>query len=57
MTKLRTFLAAALLTIPVFSLNASSLPTAAQVDVTVSTPSVAGTCFVYMGGRWWAYPC
>ena len=57
MNKLRTFLAAALLTIPVFSLNASSLPMEAQVDVTVSTPSVAGTCFVYMGGRWWAYPC
>lgn len=57
MNKLRTFLAAALLTIPVFSLSASSLPTEAKVDAVVSAPSVTGTCYFYMGGRWWAYPC
>jgi hypothetical protein len=57
MTKLRTFLAAALLTIPVFSLSASSLTTDVKIDGVSSTPSVAGTCYFYMGGRWWAYPC
>jgi hypothetical protein len=57
MTKLRTFLAAALLTIPVFSLSASSLTTDVRVDGIASTPSVTGTCYIFMGGRWWAYPC
>ncbi|HEY9183098.1 MAG TPA: hypothetical protein VIQ99_07850 [Gammaproteobacteria bacterium] len=57
MNKLRTFLAAALLTIPVFSLSASSLTTEAQVDGIASTPSVTGTCYYYIGGRWWAFPC
>jgi len=57
MTKFRTFLAAALLTIPVFSLSASSLTTDVQVDGIASTPSITGTCYIFMGGRWWAYPC
>ena len=57
MRKLRTFLAAALLTIPVMTLNASSLSADAPGYGLSSAQSLTGTCWIYMGGRWWAYPC
>jgi len=57
MQKLRTFLAAALLTIPVATLNASALTTDVEAGGIQSTQSLTGWCYYYMGGRWWAYPC
>ena len=54
MRKLRTLLAGVLLTIPMLTLNASSL---SALDDGISPPSVAGTCYIYFGGRWYAYPC
>jgi hypothetical protein len=57
MKKLRTVLAAALLTIPLSSLSASTLPDPARGSELNPTHSVAATCYVYLMGRWWAYPC
>jgi hypothetical protein len=57
MRKLRTVLAAALLTIPVMTLNASASSADASTYGVSSTQSLTGTCWVYMGGRWWAFPC
>ena len=57
MKKLRTVLAAALLTIPVLTLNAGSLTADVQADGIKPTHSVTGTCYVYFAGRWWVYPC
>jgi hypothetical protein len=57
MKKLRTVLAAALLTFPVLTLNASSLGDSPQVSDIKPTHSVTNTCYTYFMGRWWAYPC
>ena len=57
MKKLRTVLAAALLTFPVLTLNASSLADSAKGSEIKSTRSVTGTCWVYYMGRWWTYSC
>lgn len=57
MRKLRTFLAAALLTIPMLTLNASGLTADVEVGGLESTQGLTGTCYYYMGGRWWAFPC
>jgi len=57
MQQLRTFLAAVLLTIPVLTLNASTLTTEVEAGGIQSTQSLTGTCYYYMGGRWWYYPC
>jgi hypothetical protein len=57
MKKLRTVLAAALLTLPVLTLNASSLASDAQQSTIKPTHTVTGTCYVYFAGRWWAIPC
>ena len=57
MKRLLTVLAAALLTIPVLTLNASSLADSTKGSEIQSTHSVTNTCFVYYMGRWWAYPC
>ena len=56
MQKLRTFLAAALLTIPL-TLSAGALTSEVEADGIQSTQSLTGTCWFYMGGRWWYYPC
>lgn len=56
MRKLRTFLAAALLTIPL-TLNAGALTAEVEPGGIQSTQSLTGTCWVYYGGRWWVYPC
>ena len=57
MRKLRTVLAAALLTFPVLALNASSLGDAASGAGIKPTHSVTNTCYIYWLGRWYAYPC
>jgi hypothetical protein len=55
MRKLRALLAGVLLTIPMLTVNASSL-TAVEADG-MSAPSITGICYIYIGGRWYAYPC
>jgi hypothetical protein len=57
MNKLRTILAAALLTMPVVALNASTVvdvPTGAQLS---PTQPVASCCWMLIGGRWYCVPC
>lgn len=55
MKKLRNVLAAALVTIPL-SLNAG-IPAKSEGAEMRPTPSVAGCCYYYIGGRWWCIPC
>ena len=57
MKRLLTVLAAALLTIPVLSLNATSLVDSDKGSAINATHGVTGTCFVYYMGRWWLIPC
>ena len=57
MTKLRTLVTAALLTLCVASLNASAAMTAPSRDGFNPAQPVTGICYIYMGGRWWAVPC
>jgi hypothetical protein len=57
MKKLRNLLAAALLTIPVATLNASPLSVVADGTEMRSTLPVAGCCVVYYMGRWVCMPC
>ena len=54
MTKLRSLIAATLLTLSVGSLNANAAMTEPGLN---GTHSVTGICYIYMGGRWWAVPC
>jgi hypothetical protein len=57
MNKLRTLLAAALLTMPVIALNASTavdVPTGIEVD---SPQQQAGCCWILIMGRWYCYYC
>jgi len=57
MKTLGMMLAAALLVAPVLTLNAGTLPARAAPTELQSTQSLAGTCYYYFGGRWYAYPC
>ena len=57
MKKLRNVLAAALLTIPVLALNASTLADYTDEVVVRPTPSVTACCWVYFMGRWMCIPC
>ena len=56
MNKLRTILAAALLTMPVIALNAS---TAAEepTGIQVSSPPQQSCCWILIMGRWYCYYC
>jgi hypothetical protein len=57
MKKLRQVLAAVLLTVPVMTLNAGPLAAVSKAPELQSTQSLAGTCYMYFGGRWIAFPC
>ncbi len=60
MTKLRTLLAAALITIPVLTLDAAQLPATqpgSQAQLAPSSQSVDSCCWVFFLGRWWCFPC
>ena len=57
MKKLRTFLAAALLTIPMATLNAAVPSGVAKSAELAPTHSVTNTCYMYWMGRWIGYPC
>jgi hypothetical protein len=55
MRKLRNGLAVALFTFAV-TVNASALITDPADGLNPARP-VAGTCYIYLMGMWWAYPC
>jgi hypothetical protein len=57
MKKLRNLLAAALLTLPVVALNASTVADAAKGAELNPTRPVAGCCYVLFMGRWYCMPC
>jgi hypothetical protein len=57
MKKLRNVLVAALLTVPVLALNASTLPDAATGPQLNPTRTVTACCYVYFMGRWYCIPC
>jgi hypothetical protein len=54
--KLRTFLAAMLL-VPLLTLNANAFT--ADADNAAFTPpqQSSGWCYIYHAGRWWLVPC
>ena len=57
MKKLRNALAAALLIVPVLSVDANALvasPTTVEVK---SQRNLTPTCYTYVNGRWIGYPC
>jgi hypothetical protein len=56
MKKLRTLLAAALITLPVLALDAAVTvePTKPQVS---STQALDSCCWILLFGRWWCIPC
>jgi hypothetical protein len=57
MNKLRTILAAALLTMPVIALNASAVveePTGIELN---QLQQQSGCCWMLIGGRWYCVPC
>jgi hypothetical protein len=58
MTKLRTLLAAALLTLPVLALSASEV-TADNVasGTRLEGTSLTGCCMIYLNGKWMCIPC
>jgi hypothetical protein len=57
MTKLRTLLAAALLTLAVGSLQATpSVSEGSRVDLG-STHQATGVCWIFWAGRWWEIAC
>jgi hypothetical protein len=53
--KLRTFLAAMLL-VPLLTLNANAFTTDANNVLTPPQQS-SGWCYFYWNGRWWLMPC
>jgi hypothetical protein len=55
MTKLRTLLAAALITLPVLATDAA-VPTPDKPQISQSQPP-ATCCWVMILGRWWCIPC
>ncbi len=58
MRKLRSLLAAALLTLPVVTLSATQLSGGKSDVVAVqSSTSLQGCCYLYWEGRWWCLPC
>ncbi len=56
MNKLRTILAAALMTMPVIALNASTVADE-STGVTLETKQQAGCCWMLIMGRWYCVPC
>jgi hypothetical protein len=56
MKALRSIFVAALLVAPVLSLNAGAVPSSAPRDLQ-STQTLAGTCYFYWAGTWYAFPC
>jgi hypothetical protein len=57
MNKLRTILAAALLTVPVIALNASTVPDEPTQMEIGQTQQQAGCCWILIMGRWYCYYC
>ena len=58
MMKLRTLIAAALLSLAVVgSLTAAAEPVELNRAGLDSSQQVAGVCYIYFAGRWWAVPC
>jgi len=57
MRKLRQVIAAVLLVVPVMTLNAGSLAAVSKAPELQPTQTLAGTCYIYFGGRWIAFPC
>jgi hypothetical protein len=57
MKKLRNVLAAALLTIPLASMGASSIMDASTGQELRPTRSVTSCCWTYFMGRYWCLPC
>jgi len=57
MRKLRQVIAAVLLVVPVMTLNAGMLPAVSKAPELQPTQTLAGTCYIYFGGRWIAFPC
>lgn len=55
MKKIRNLVAAALIVLPALALDASTL-TNPNSDSSIK-PTRAGTCYIYLGGVWFAYPC
>jgi hypothetical protein len=55
MKKIRTLVAAALLVLPMMTLDASTL-TSPNADTSIK-PTRAGTCWVNIGGHWFPYTC
>jgi hypothetical protein len=57
MKKRRHVLAAALLVVPVMTLNAGTAAAVSKVTELQPVRALAGTCYIYYGGQWIAYPC
>ena len=59
MNKLRTILAAALLTLPVVALNASTaVDESAGIEIGQKPPQQqGGCCWMLLMGRWYCVPC
>lgn len=57
MKTLRNFLAVAVLSLPLVTLNAGALIADAQPADVASTPSLTEWCYVYMNGQWYQVPC
>jgi hypothetical protein len=57
MRKLRIVLAGILLTMPLFTLNASSLVDEGEGVEVQRAPSLTGMCWIFINGRWYVYPC
>lgn len=56
MNKLRTILAAALLTMPVIALNASTVADE-PTGIEVNSPPQQSCCWAIIMGRWYCVPC
>jgi hypothetical protein len=57
MAKLRTLLAAALLTVPVLTLSAAMPTGDAQTGPRIEPTAATGCCWAYVMGRWICFPC
>ena len=57
MTKLRSLIVAALLTLTVSSLDAGAVGTAEGAAGLNPTHQVTGVCYIFFMGRWWEVPC
>jgi hypothetical protein len=56
MNKLRTILAAALLALPILTLNASTVADEPAMEIG-QTQQQGGCCWMLIMGRWYCYPC